>query len=294
LSTAIRQHFISARARLPLLASFVCVDAALRAALAGTRGTIYGQRFLIYYGRGGRDTIRNYDLAVLDSEIEMEIPPYRSRGGILLGYLSLGEVHGGRSYSSELSLEGLLLEASPNWPDARLVDMRAARWRDRVVTQLVPEVLARGFDGLFFDTLDNAEALEQREPIRFAGMVEGAAELVRAVRRRFPKVPIMINRGYAVLPRIAGQFDMLLGESVRTTFDVGSSTYRMVPEDGFTWQVEKMRSAQARDRRLRLFSLDYWNPEDRDGLVGIYALQRANGFVPYVATFDLTRIVPEP
>jgi hypothetical protein len=125
-------------------------------------------------------------------------------------------------------------------------------------------------------------------------MVEGAAELVRAVRRRFPKIPIMINRGYAVLPRIAGQFDMLLGESVRATFDAGSQTYRMVSEDGFNWQVEKMRMARERDRRLRLFSLDYWNPEDQAGIARIYALQRANGFVPYVGTFDLTRIVPKP
>ena len=125
-------------------------------------------------------------------------------------------------------------------------------------------------------------------------MVEGAAELVRGVRRSFPNVPIMVNRGYAVLPRIAGQFDMLLGESVRTTFDARSQTYRAVPEEGYIWQVQKMREARERDRRLRLFSLDYWNPEDREGIARIYAVQRANGFIPYVGTFDLTRIVAEP
>jgi polysaccharide biosynthesis protein PelA len=294
LSNSSRQQPLSARARVPLLTSFAFVDFAIRAALAGVRGASHDQRFLVYYGRAGQDTIRRYDLAVLDSEIEGEIPPYRRPGGMLLGYLSLGEIHGGRGYSSELDREGLLLGPSPHWPEARIIDMRAARWRDRVVTQLVPDILARGFDGLLFDTLDNAEALERRDPTRLAGMVEGAAELVRAVRRSFPKVPIMINRGYAVLPRIAGQFDMLLGESVRATFDAGSHTYRMVPEDGFTWQVERMRMARERDRRLRLFSLDYWNPEDQDGIGRIYALQRANGFVPYVATFDLTRIVSEP
>jgi polysaccharide biosynthesis protein PelA len=278
----------------PLLASFTFAGLTIAAALARAQSAVHNQSFLVYYGRIGQDTIRRYDLAVLDSEIEAEIPLYRRPGGMLLGYLSLGEIHGGRGYSPELDREGLLLGASPDWPEARIVDMRAARWHDRVLTQLVPDILARGFDGLFFDTLDNAEALERREPARLAGMVEGAAELVRAVRRRFPKIPIMINRGYAVLPRIAGQFDMLLGESVRATFDAGSQTYRMVSEDGFNWQVEKMRMARERDRSLRLFSLDYWNPEDQAGIARIYALQRANGFVPYVGTFDLTRIVPKP
>ncbi|MCB4825444.1 endo alpha-1,4 polygalactosaminidase [Roseicella aerolata] len=288
---------ISARARLPLLAGLASASAGLLAVAsrdAGAHAAADGPRLLVYYGRAGQDAIRQYDLAVLDSDIDAEIEHCRRPGGVLLGYLSLGEVHGGRSYAPELEREGLLFDPNPSWPEARLLDTRSARWRERVVEQLVPAILARGFDGLFFDTLDSAEALEQHDPARFAGMVAGAAGLVRAVRRRFPGTPIMINRGYAVLPHIAQQFDMLLGESVYTTFDAGAHTYRPMPEAGYAWQVERMRAAWGRDRRLRLFSLDYWNPEDREGIARIYAIQRANGFAPYVATPDLTRIVAEP
>ncbi|MFC7688858.1 hypothetical protein ACFQY5_03690 [Paeniroseomonas aquatica] len=80
---------------------------------------------------------------------------------------------------------------------------------------------------------------------------------------------------------------------MRATFDAAAGTYRLMPPDGYAWQVEQMRAAQRRDRQLRLFSLDYWDPEDREGCARLYATQRANGFLPYVATFDLTRIVPE-
>jgi polysaccharide biosynthesis protein PelA len=288
---------VSARVRLPLLGGLASASAVLLAsAFAGVdaRAAAGDPRLLVYYGRAGQDAIRRYDLAVLDSDIDAEMEHLRRPGSVLLGYLSLGEVHGGRSYASELEREGLLYDLNPNWPEARLLDMRSARWHERVVEQLVPAILARGFDGLFFDTLDNAEALERRDPARFAGMVAGAADLVRAVRRRFVEIPIMINRGYAVLPHIAQQFDMLLGESVYATFDAGAHAYRLVPEAGYAWQVERMRVAWRSDRRLRLFSLDYWNPEDREGIARIYAAQRANGFAPYVATPDLTRIVPEP
>jgi uncharacterized protein (TIGR01370 family) len=288
-----RQNPVSARARLPLLAGLALAGPAIRgsaAAFAGAREP----RFLVYYGRSDLAAIRHYDVAVLDSDVEADIPSRRSPGGVLLGYLSLGEVHGTRAYFPEVHGDGLLLDANPNWPDARFVDVRAARWRDRIVAQLVPAILSRGFDGLFFDTLDSAEFLETRNPTRFAGMVEGAADLVRSVRQSFPGVPIMVNRGYAVLPRIAGKFDMLLGESVRTTLDARSGTYRPVPESGYLWQAERMRRARDRDPRLRLFSLDYWDPEDREGIARIYAGQRANGFVPYVGTLDLTSIVAEP
>ena len=281
---------VMARRRLPLLGSLAWARAAPRAAAHPGRA---GPRLLVYYGSTGQATIAQYDIAVLDSAIEADLAASRAPGGLLLGYLSLGEVHGGRDYAAALDREGLLLEPNPNWPEARLLDLRSARWRERVVQALVPGILARGFDGLFIDTLDNAEALERRDPARFGGMVEGAAELIRALRRCFPRVPLMLNRGYAVLPRIAGQYDMLLGESVRATFDAAAGAYRLMPQEGYAWQLDQMRAAQRRDPRLRLFSLDYWDPADREGCAWLYAVQRANGFLPYVATFDLTRIVPE-
>ena len=103
----------------------------------------------------------------------------------------------------------------------------------------------------------------------------------------------MINRGYAVLPRIAGEFDMLLGKSVRSTFNARSGSYGLVPDADYRWQLDRMEEAYRRDRRLQLFSLDYWDMEDVPGIARLYAEARERGFVPYVGTFDLTRIVPE-
>lgn len=265
------------------------IGAGAKAAAANRR--LRNRRFLVCYDRAFSNAINAYDIAVLESDITGLPAPGRDR--LWLAYISLGEVHGGRSYAAALADDGVLLDASPAWPDARMVDMRSPRWRDRLLEEIVPRILSAGFQGLFFDTLDTAEALERRNPALYGGMVDGAAELVRAVRRRFPKRPLMINRGYAVLPRIAGEFDMLLGESVRSTFDAGSGTYALVSDADYRWQLDRMEEASRRDRRLRLFSLDYWDMEDLPGIARLYAEARGRGFVPYVGTFDLTRIVPE-
>ncbi|TPG57702.1 hypothetical protein EAH89_09725 [Roseomonas nepalensis] len=263
--------------------------AASRAAAANRR--LRNRRFVVCYDRAFTEAVNAYDIAVLDSDVAGLPPPRRDR--LRLGYISLGEVHGGRSYAAALAGDGVLLDPSPVWPDARMVDMRSPRWRDRLLDEILPPVLAAGFQGFFFDTLDTAEALERQDAARFAGMIDGAAELARAVRRRFPKRPVMINRGYAVLPRIAGEFDMLLGESVRSTFDARAGTYSLVTDADYRWQLDRMDEAYRRDRRLRLFSLDYWDMEDLPGIARLYAEARERGFVPYVGTFDLTRIVPE-
>ncbi|MFL5518131.1 MAG: hypothetical protein ACJ8DJ_18390, partial [Gemmatimonadales bacterium] len=85
-----------------------------------------------------------------------------------------------------------------------------------------------------------------------------------------------------------------LGESVSSTFDARSKQYKLVSPDARAWQVERMLKAKQRDPRLRLFALDYWDSEDQQGIARLYAQERADGFTPYVATLDLSRIVPEP
>ena len=145
--------------------------AASRAAAANRR--LRNRRFVVCYDRAFTEAVNAYDIAVLDSDVAGLPPPRRDR--LRLGYVSLGEVHGGRPYAAALAGDGVLLDPSPAWPDARMVDTRSPRWRDRLLDEILPRVLAAGFQGFFFDTLDTAEALERQDAARFAGMVDGAA-----------------------------------------------------------------------------------------------------------------------
>jgi polysaccharide biosynthesis protein PelA len=247
--------------------------------------------FLVYYGRDSDPAIAKYGLAILEPDAVS--PSWTDSNTIYLGYLSLAEVHAGRSYFKNVAAEGLLQIENPNWPGAHLVELRDPRWQRRVLEQIIPGILAKGFHGVFLDTLDSAEFLENRDPKRYKGTVEAAAHLVRSIKLSMPQVPIMINRGYAVLPSVAGSFDMLLGESVRTTFSA-KKRYHFVSDSDFAWQRDRMQEARTRDPRVKLFSLDYWDPSDRSGISRIYEEERRHGFIPYVATPDLTRIVPTP
>ena len=252
------------------------------------------QRFLIYYGVADVPAIGRYDLVVLDSGIDEAIVTKYRRSAVLLGYLSLGEVHTQRAYASDMATQGVLLASSRNWPDARFIDLRDERWKSRVIEELIPDILRRGFHGLFLDTLDDAEFLETLDPQRFAGMIDAAVDLVQTIRLRFPGVPIMVNRGYALLPRIIHHIDMLMGESVRSTYNAEQKVYVLVSDQDYQWQRDRLYEARRLRRDIRLFSLDYWKPKDRRGINRLYAEARANGFVPYVSTIDLAHVVPMP
>jgi polysaccharide biosynthesis protein PelA len=249
--------------------------------------------FLIYYGSGYGAITESYSPVVLEDHEGAAALVKRFPSTTFLCYFSVAEVHSGRPYYARLKAAGIVGTPNPSWPDARYVDVRSPIWRNILLTDLIPAALAKGYRGVFLDTLDSAEALEHRDPVRFAGMVTAAADLVSAIRKAFPAIEIMINRAYAILPRVAGQYNHLLGESVRSTFGSGGK-YRRMPEQDIAWQRDRMFEARMRDPSLQLFSLDYWDPNDHGGIARIYAEARADGMTPYVATPDLTQVVPEP
>ena len=55
-----------------------------------------------------------------------------------------------------------------------------------------------------------------------------------------------------------------------------------------------MQSALQQNKKLKVFSLDYWYPEDSKMIAQIYSVETDNGFSPYVATIDLDKIVKGP
>jgi uncharacterized protein (TIGR01370 family) len=249
---------------------------------------------VVYTEKPPVEAFRDYGLVVLDSKHHPPIRPLLEQRKTVIGYISLGEAESYRDYYKEVEKERILLDKNPNWPDSRYVDVRDPRWTRRVVEELVPRMLHQGFQGIFIDTLDNPPELERRDPVKFKGMTAAAANLVKAIRRHYPRIYIMLNRAYDILPAVEGEIDSVLGESVYTEIDFAKKAYRLTEAKLYRQQVEMLQAARARQPKLRVYTLDYWKPDDVAGVIRIYAEQRKNGFVPYVSVKELDRIFREP
>ena len=235
-----------------------------------------------------------YDLVVLESDRHPPIEPLIDRGKKVVGYLSLGEVNETRPYFADVKGEGILLGENENWKGSYFVDVRDPRWTKRVIDELVPQILRRGFQGIFIDTMDNPGHLERLDAKANAGMLDAGARLIRTIRRNFPRMTIILNRGYDMLPSVERDIDMVLGESVYADYDFEAKKYGRVDEATYRQQVEILQAAARRQTNLKVLTLDYWDPADAAGIAEIYRIQAANGFSPYVATVELDRVVPGP
>lgn len=256
-------------------------------------GTVW--RWGVDYGAATKPAIaRQFDLLVLEPDHARPIAPLRGPGSLLLGYISLGEVEQSRSFVDRLRKAGALKAANPHWPDARMIDLRNPAWGALVVDELIPAILAKGYDGVFFDTLDNAEALEHKSPEDCAGMVAAAIELVALIRKRFPSITLMMNRGYALLPQAALNVDIILAESMASRWSFADKRYEFLSDDDWAWQAAKLQVAKDANPAIKLTTLDYWDPSDHKTIMSIYERERSAGYLPYVATLALDRLHPEP
>ena len=255
----------------------------------------HAESWIVYYSdKAPIEAFDAYKVLVFDSDFHPPLEPLLEQKKILLGYLSLGEVEHVRHYFGHVKDEGILLHENQYWKGSYFVDVRDPRWTKRVIEELIPAILHQGFRGVFLDTLDNPPHLERQDPEKYGGMITAAARLVRTIRRHYPTMPIMMNRGYELLPEVEGHIDILLAESFFTDYDFDTKVYSKVPPDLYQEQLLIINAAKTRQPGLRIFTLDYWNPEDTKGIARIYSEQRGNGFSPYVATIELDRIVEEP
>jgi len=236
-----------------------------------------------------------YRLIILDSVSHPPLTTFlKNEKKITLAYLSLGEIGKHRSYFKAVKEQGILLHENKNWPGSFAVDVRDKRWQFRVLNELIPSIIKQGFHGIFIDTLDIPIHLAQTQTNQYQNMKAATINIIKSIRVRYPDIKIMINRAYPILTEIAPAIDMVLGESVFTTYNFEKRIYQYVSKDDYRQLVLILKSLKSQYPHIQVMTLDYWSENDQKVIAQIYAKQRANGFSPYVATIKLDKIIPEP
>lgn len=253
------------------------------------------ERWVVYYGEAlPSERFLPYDLIVFDSQKSPALRPLMNRGKTILGYLSVAEAEKYRYDFSRIEKMGALLGENPDWPGHYIIDIRNREWIKYLIEVKIPEILHKNFDGLMLDTLDSALYLWEKDKVKYAGMDRAAINLIRTIRKHYPYVKIMVNRGFQVLPEIAPYVDMVLAESIMVNFKTDSKEPAYFDEKITQYYMDIISKAQARNSAVKVYSLDYWPPSEGGEVKKIYQAQRARGYIPYVTTIDLMAEHGEP
>lgn len=253
------------------------------------------EHWAVYYGGPIElSAFQKFDLLIFDSEVHPPLAPLKADGKTVLGYLSLGQADPRRNFYHVFTEKNLLLPASPEIITQYVINIRKPEWSQYVLDTMMPAIMAEGFDGIFIDTLDNVIQPEQADPKKYPDMIKSSVLLVKAIRARYPNIKIMVNRGFELLPFIANDIDMELAESLYTNVLPGDKHVIREPQE-YQSLMALLQNARLQSPSLKVYSLDYWPPQDKEGVVRLYQDERKKfGFIPYVSTMDLQSVYPEP
>lgn len=252
-------------------------------------------RWVVYYGAGEpAESFAPYDVIVFDNLAHPKLDILKSPHRLILGYLSIGEeaTHNPMSIHQQ---DGVRLEKNTLWgAENYVLDLRSELWAADILQNQIPAILASGFDGIMIDTIDMPLEATRHSPPLHQEMKAAAIKLIKAIRTTYPDLPIMLNRGFEILPAIAEDIDMVLGESVTTMHLREEDSYYFRSEQDNQYIKTILKKAQKENTALRLFSLNYWPPGQGAIIKQIYHMDRDRGYIPYVATPDLAQHIREP
>lgn len=229
-----------------------------------------------------------YDMAILDADSHPPIAGLRNKP-ILIAYVSLGEAESYRSYWSGIKDRPWIIGENPHWKENYYVDVRDKEWQDLLIEKVIPDIVAKGFDGIFMDTLDTAMMLEAENATAYSGSNDAMAFLVASIRAAFPKLLMISNNGFMILDEIAPDIDGALVEDITMMIDFENNGYKKVPEREGNYKIAAL-TALAKEHHLPIFVIDYVS--ERDSVLRQFCIQKSKalGFRPYVAEKDLDRI----
>lgn len=238
-----------------------------------------------YYAPGvPSELLAHFDRVVVEPDAVPSLPS--SSRAQLFAYVSVGEVNPGWSYRKAVPAR-LIVGSNPVW-GTDLVDTRKDEWRQFLLERVVEPLIARGFRGLFLDTLDSYERVAADAPER-AAYARGIASIVDALRRRHPDVKLLMNRGFDVLPLLAQPPDGLVVESLFQTADPTGEVYREVSTADRNALLGALRRVRER-WNLPITVIDYVRGTDRSLRRHVANRIWQSGFDPYVTTPSLTSI----
>jgi hypothetical protein len=234
-------------------------------------------RFACYYGTNALEVLSTFDLAILQGShySRDQINWLQSVNTQCIAYLSLGELPAQEAASAWRLSDpaGGPTPPNPHWGTVYL-DCRRPAWQDEVLQRRVPEIMQRGFAGLFLDTIDVQDLFPATRP--------GVVQMVQRLHACFPTLLLAANRGFSVLPQIMPALDAVVFEAFTTHCQ--NRSYAPWTGPDLLWTEGKAVELRATCGDRAILALDYAAPED-DTLRRL-AEQRAaeHGFASFVTT----------
>lgn len=229
--------------------------------------------------------LSTYQRVVVEAENikTAELLYLKEQGVNVYAYLSIGEIYKETSWLTECD-KSWILGVNKAW-DTKVMDMTHSGWCDFLVHNRVADLMHRGYQGIFLDTMDSYKLLSQR-PNDLLTQELGIITLIRSVSQVYSGVELLFNRGFDVLDGVSELAEGVVAESLFTSWNPATSSYQNVSEDDHKWLLDKLRMVQDK-YELPITIIDYLPADQQEQGREIAKRIIDLGFSPWITTMAI-------
>ena len=238
----------------------------------------------LFYGSNPPwDELRAFDVVVVEPQ---HVPDPKAHAGdrtALFAYVSVGEADADRSYLKQIP-DAWKSGRNSDWGSV-VLDQAQPEWPAFFAEQVIKPLWDAGYRGFFLDTLDAYQLFAKTEAER-TRQEAGLVAVIRELRKRYPEIRLIFNRGFEILPQVHQDVFAVAAESLFQGWSPARKSYRPVSAADREWllgQLDRVRQAY----KLPVLAIDYVPPGKRDLARATAAKIRDLGFIPWVANPEL-------
>ena len=234
-----------------------------------------------YYGPNPPvNALAQFDRLVLEPENikPTELTQLKRHGAIAYSYLSVGEVGEHRNWYDRIPRDAVT-GTNGDW-NSKLMNLSDPAWQ-RFLLQRAAELQRRGYEGLFLDTMDSYQLFVKSDAER-KKQEAALANLVYRIKRKYPQLSIITNRGFEVIDRIGQYIDGVAAESLYAGWNNGLQTYTEVPETDRQWLQQKFETIRQKFS-IDTIAIEYLPADKRSEARNIAAKIADDGSIPWIA-----------
>lgn len=239
-----------------------------------------------YYGNGPLPSgFKNFDWIIVNPG-PSRLPSSFAANQTPFAYASIGEtVPSNKNY--EQIPHSCDMGTNPQW-GGKIINLSSAACRSDVIEDIINPLWHQGYHAFFLDTLDSYK-LATKTPEERAAQRAGLVTLIHTIKKSYPSVKLIANRGFSVFPEIKNDLVAVVAESLFNEWNQSKHDYQKVPDDTRKALTEKLNAVKSSG--LPVIVIDYLPPLlQRTGWWKDAQKIKSLGYIPYVTDGSLTAV----
>lgn len=189
---------------------------------------------LVCYGKLKPETTKGYKYLIVESKhyLPSDIRVFKAQKNKVFAYISVGEVNANAPHFE--ILKNNTLGKNEVW-NSYYLNLKSEN-TIKILMQIIDQTLAKGYDGLFIDNIDNftihgVQKDQKNEVI----------QLLKSIKEKYPQKEFIQNAGLELINETSIYVNAVLIESVASNYSFKDKKYKLREAKEFVKYFEKIK-----------------------------------------------------